>query len=123
MYGTDWPYWASGVNSYLTGSRTWKIVTAGCPTLTEEQKQWILAENAERFLRFELPVAETTGETSSRAALRKRAEDLHRENIVILDHDHNPISRDVPLMLAGGVTAKVYQLGVDVEIDAITWPR
>lgn len=45
-----------------------------------------------------------------------KADELHRKSTVIVVHDHRPIAADVPLMLAGGVTAKVYQLGVDVEI-------
>ena len=47
-----------------------------------------------------------------------RAARLHRESVVIVMHDHNPIDGDVERMLAGGVTAKVYQLLVDVEIGA-----
>ena len=37
--------------------------------------------------------------------------------LVIAIHDHNPIAPDVPKMLAGGTTAKVYELGVDVELN------
>jgi|SRR5579872_3613264 len=33
-------------------------------------------------------------------------------------HDHNPVAADLPGMRAGGVTAKVYQLLVDVDIGA-----
>lgn len=41
---------------------------------------------------------------------------LHQKSLVIAMHDHRPIAEDLPLMRAGGVTAKVYQIGVDVEI-------
>ncbi len=41
---------------------------------------------------------------------------LHQQSLVIVMHDHRPIAEDLPLMRAGGVTAKVYQIGVDVEI-------
>lgn len=41
---------------------------------------------------------------------------LHQRSPVIVMHDHRPIAEDLPLMRAGGVTAKVYQIGVDVEI-------
>ena len=43
-----------------------------------------------------------------------RAARIHRESIVIAIHDHNPIAPDVGRMLAGGVTGKVFQIGVDV---------
>ncbi len=105
MYGTDWPYWSSGVESYRTGSRRWRLITDECPALSEHDKRLILAENAERFVRFQLP-----DETGQRAHM------LHRDSIVVVMHDHNPIAPDVPRMLAGGVTAKVYQVGIDVEI-------
>src|SRR5207253_202653 len=39
MYGTDWPYWTSGVNSYLKGDRRWTMIADACPALSEEQKQ------------------------------------------------------------------------------------
>jgi predicted TIM-barrel fold metal-dependent hydrolase len=55
MYGTDWPYWASGVNSYVEGSRRWTIIASECPDLSDEEKQWILADNAERFVKNQLP--------------------------------------------------------------------
>lgn len=51
-------------------------------------------------------------------ASEKKVGDLHRRSTIVVIHDHRPIAADVPLMLAGGVTAKVYQLGVDVEISA-----
>lgn len=47
-----------------------------------------------------------------------RAEKVHRRSTIVVIHDHRPIGPDVPLMLAGGVTAKVYQIGVDVEANA-----
>jgi membrane dipeptidase len=106
MYGTDWPYWSSGRDSYRGGERRWGIV-ADCPGLSEEDKRLILAGNADRFVRYQLP--DDAG---------RRAHALHRKSIVVAIHDHRPIAPDVPLMLAGGVTAKVYQLGVDVEIGA-----
>lgn len=52
----------------------------------------------------------------SAATIDARARRLHERAIVIAVHDHNPIAPDLPLMRRGGVTAKVYQLGVDVEI-------
>jgi len=45
-----------------------------------------------------------------------RAAALHRESTVIVIHDHRPITPDVAIMRSGGVTCKVYQVGVDVEI-------
>ena len=51
------------------------------------------------------------------SAGEKKVSDLHRRSTVIVIHDHRPIAADVPLMLAGGVTAKVYLLGVDVDIS------
>ena len=55
MYGTDWPYWASGVNSYLKGERRWTMIADECPALGEEQKRAILAGNAERFVAYQMP--------------------------------------------------------------------
>jgi predicted TIM-barrel fold metal-dependent hydrolase len=63
MYGTDWPYWASGVDSYRSGTRSWTMVTERCPNLKEEERRQILAENAERFVKFQLPL---TGAASGR---------------------------------------------------------
>ncbi len=74
-----------------------------------------MAGNAERFLRFQLPPAPVSCRQQGEA-FRHRARELHRQSLVIAIHDHNPIAADVPKMLAGGVTAKVYELGVDVEI-------
>jgi len=59
MYGTDWPYWAEGKDSYLKGRYRIKLITQECPSFTEEDKRRILAENAERFVRFEIPQATT----------------------------------------------------------------
>ncbi|MBM3238893.1 hypothetical protein FJZ31_21590 [Candidatus Poribacteria bacterium] len=47
----------------------------------------------------------------------RRAISLHEKSIVILMHDHLPITCDIPKMRAGGVTAKVYNLICDVEIS------
>jgi len=57
MYGTDWPYWTNGKDSYINGRYRIKMYTEECPSLTETDKRLILGENAERFLRFELPTA------------------------------------------------------------------
>jgi membrane dipeptidase len=46
------------------------------------------------------------------------AAELHRRSTVFITHDHRPIGEDIPLMLAGGVTAKVYQVTLDVDIEA-----
>ncbi len=40
---------------------------------------------------------------------------IHREAIVVVAHDHRPIGPDLPLMRAGGVDAKVYQIALDVD--------
>ncbi len=48
----------------------------------------------------------------------ERADEIHRRAVVVVDHDHRPIGPDLPLMLAGGVTAKVYQVTLDVDLDA-----
>jgi membrane dipeptidase len=107
MYGTDWPYWSSGPDSYRGGDRRWGIIANDCPSLSDREKQQVLAGNAERFVQNQLP------EDGS-----AHARDLHRKCTVVIIHDHRPIAPDVPLMLAGGVTAKVFQIGVDVEIGA-----
>lgn len=44
------------------------------------------------------------------------ADQIHRRAVVVVDHDHRPIGPDLPLMLAGGVTAKVYQVTLDVDL-------
>jgi predicted TIM-barrel fold metal-dependent hydrolase len=54
MYGTDSPYWFKGVDSYRTGSRRWSIIAEECNFLSNEEKQLILADNAERFAKNRL---------------------------------------------------------------------
>jgi membrane dipeptidase len=115
MYGTDWPYWTNGPDAYTTGSARWTRITDESPFLIDEEKHAILAGNAERFLRFELPPASSALRKSGES-FRSHAESVHRSSLVAVLHDHNPIESDVPNMASGGVTAKVYQLGVDVEI-------
>ncbi len=105
MYGTDWPYWSTGTDCYLAGSRRWRMIADDCKSLSQREKQQILADNAERFVTSALP-----------DAANSRAEQLHRRAIVVAIHDHNPVAPDVPVMRRGGVTAKIYQLGVDVVI-------
>ena len=105
MYGTDWPYWSNGAESYVAGSRRWRMIADECPELSNEDKRSILSENALRFVRNKLPDGD-----------RSRAEELHQQATVVVIHDHNPLLADVPRMRAGGIAAKVYQLGVDVEI-------
>ena len=48
----------------------------------------------------------------------EQAERIHRDAIVMVVHDHRPIGSDLPLMLEGGVTAKVYQITCDVDLEA-----
>ena len=43
---------------------------------------------------------------------------IHRDSIVIVAHDHRPIGPDLARMSTGGVTEKVYQVGFDVDIVA-----
>src|SRR5688572_28553090 len=81
------------------------MIADECPSLGDKEKQLVFADNAERFVRNQMP-----------EPVKDRAGELHRKSTVIVIHDHRPIAPDVPLMLAGGVTAKVYQVGVDVEI-------
>jgi membrane dipeptidase len=50
--------------------------------------------------------------------MSEKAQALHRNAVVVVDHDHRPIGADIPLMLAGGVTAKVYQVTLDVDVEA-----
>ena len=37
---------------------------------------------------------------------------------VVVIHDHRPIGPDLPLMAAGGVAGKVYQIALDVDLQA-----
>ncbi|MCZ6678129.1 MAG: membrane dipeptidase [Candidatus Poribacteria bacterium] len=46
------------------------------------------------------------------------ADSIHERSILTVIHDHRPIGADLPLMIAGGVTAKVYQITLDVDVDA-----
>jgi predicted TIM-barrel fold metal-dependent hydrolase len=55
MYGTDWPYWTQGPDSYLKAERRWTLVADDCPALNEEEKCAILGENAQRFVEYKLP--------------------------------------------------------------------
>lgn len=59
-----------------------------------------------------------TADTPKEAAeqLRERAERLHEEAIVVLAHDHLAGLDDLRLMLAGGVTAKVLHVSLDVLV-------
>src|SRR5437868_1455180 len=52
------------------------------------------------------------------ATAPSNAADLHRRSIVLVTHDHRPLNEDLLCMLAGGVTAKVYQVTVDVDVEA-----
>lgn len=45
---------------------------------------------------------------------KSRASKLHADSLVVVIHDHNPVFADVEPMRAGGVTAKVFQILVDV---------
>jgi membrane dipeptidase len=47
-----------------------------------------------------------------------QVERIHREATVVVDHDHRPIGPDLPLMLTGGVTAKVFQVVCDVDPES-----
>jgi membrane dipeptidase len=51
-------------------------------------------------------------------AIEVGADSIHRDSTVAVIHDHRPISADLPLMIAGGVTAKVYQVTLDVDVEA-----
>lgn len=110
MYGTDRPYWGVGKDAYLKGSRLWAIVAGECPSLTEGQKRQIIFENADRFLRNRVPLP-----SRELAPFAEKARRLHRDHVVAVSHDHNPIAADVPNMIAGGVKGKGYELIVDVE--------
>jgi membrane dipeptidase len=46
------------------------------------------------------------------------ADELHRESLVVAIHDHRPIASNLQAMAAGGVTAKVYQVALDVDVEA-----
>jgi membrane dipeptidase len=114
MYGTDWPYWVDeGADSYLKGKRRWSMIAEDCPSLSEQEKQWILAENAERFVGNVL-ANETSAKSKPASSSLLRAMKLHREHEVLIIHDHNPIEENLPKMLAGGVTGLGYQVGLDV---------
>ena len=49
--------------------------------------------------------------------LLQRALALHEEHVVFVIHDHNPIPPDLPRMLDGGVTGKLLNVGIDVDIE------
>jgi len=115
MYGTDWPYWVAGTDAYRSGSRRWTMITQECPQLSMADKRLILAGNAERFLRNELADPEADKEAAESRRIAVAAWDLQRRHPVVVMHDHNPVPEDMPKMLAGGVTGKVYQFGLDVD--------
>ena len=50
--------------------------------------------------------------------MESAADGIHRRAIVVVAHDHRPIGQDLLLMAEGGVTAKVYQITLDVDVDA-----
>ncbi len=43
-------------------------------------------------------------------AIEASANPIHHRAIIVVAHDHRPIGADLPLMIAGGITAKVYQI-------------
>ena len=47
----------------------------------------------------------------------EKAADLHDRATVVVVHDHRPLGPDLPLMRAGGVTAKVYQATLEVDVE------
>jgi predicted TIM-barrel fold metal-dependent hydrolase len=56
MYATDAPYFFdAGVDSYRLGKWRWGVIADDCTFLTDEEKQLILAGNAEHFVKNELP--------------------------------------------------------------------
>ena len=66
MYGTDWPYWVtSGPNCYRQDGRRWGMIGDGCPELSADEKQRILADNAEVFAAGKLPDGANHGPASS----------------------------------------------------------
>jgi len=50
--------------------------------------------------------------------LRRRALALHKKHVVFVIHDHNPIEPDLPRMVAGGVAGKLFNLGIDVDVES-----
>ena len=44
-------------------------------------------------------------------------EEIHLSAILVVAHDHRPIAADIPSMRAGGVTAKLYQFALDVDVE------
>ena len=61
--------------------------------------------------------APPVGVDDARQSLRERALQLHQKHVVFVIHDHNPIQPDLPRMLAGGVAGKLFNLGIDVDIE------
>lgn len=55
IYGTDAPYWFKGPDSYRTGRQRWTMIAEECPFLSDEEKQMILAGNAERLVQDQRP--------------------------------------------------------------------
>jgi len=43
---------------------------------------------------------------------------IHGESLILIMHDHNPLRKEMPAMLQGGVTGLIHQLTVDIEIGA-----
>ena len=48
-------------------------------------------------------------------AIEVGVDSIHRDSTVAVIHDHRAMSADLPLMIAGGVTARVYQATLDEE--------
>ena len=46
------------------------------------------------------------------------AKSIHQDSLVMITHDHRPVGPDLSLMRDGGVTAKVYQVTLDVDPEA-----
>lgn len=48
----------------------------------------------------------------------ERARRIHEESVVLIMHDHNPLRKEMPAMMKGGVTGIFHQLTADIEIGA-----
>jgi predicted TIM-barrel fold metal-dependent hydrolase len=57
MYGSDGPAGFDGPESYLNGLNRWTVISEECTSLSDAERQMILAGNAERFVNNQLPEA------------------------------------------------------------------
>ena len=89
------------------------------PHLLPNRRTFLAASGCGSLYGMVLASRRTLGSDTQKpdTALRHRAMALHKKHVVFVIHDHMPIEPDIARMVEGGVTGKLFNLGVDVDIE------